>query len=339
MKFDEILRKHGQIPRKMAEQNLTRLGNKLFGKSNWEFIDGYDSETVSSKSGKAYKVGIAKNFMTDGCGSSEWNKAGYVLAVKDMYHEYQHVRQNTKAWNDTSDLKVLKSYKKMTNIVRREFIKEFFPSVYYNQYSNNPGEMNSEFNGLSSGLTHFQSDSVVDDVEAGEILYEWTTSEDYVHEELLQSYKEQLRSIHDVFEFFKKRDEACADDLYKVTTDINPMFKDDPDLDLSFTKEFLHDIKFWEYRRALKKCTTGIEQDKILEQAILFAYPDIIKQAPPRLRKELLACKDQMKFGTVRPGSHAVNPKHINYSISENTEISLTNNDLTGLSTDTGPVL
>lgn len=342
MELNKILEKHGKIARRKAKNNILTLGNKLFGTENWKFVPGYDSETRSSDSGKWYYVTIAENALTDGCNDSEYNKAGYVFAVKQMHHERRHVWQHTKAWNSKAGLNSMKSYQQTTDLVRREFLKAYFPSIYYNNYLNDPGETDAIISEIKDSLNHFKTDLPEIKSEAENILYEFMMSEDYPQEKILKPHKDKLKNIYDVLHFFEERAKTCGDEKYSVTMDIDPIFKNDPDIDMSFTDRFLHDKEFKEYRTALKKCKTGIEQDKILEQAVIFAYPDVIRKAPIRLRKELLDCKNQMELGTLRPGMHAIYPKHINYSIenfSPSEEIELTENDLVTIPYDHGPVL
>lgn len=47
MEIIEILNKHGKENRKQVLQILNNFGNKLFIKDNWNFVDSYDSETIS----------------------------------------------------------------------------------------------------------------------------------------------------------------------------------------------------------------------------------------------------------------------------------------------------
>lgn len=91
MKFEEILKTYGKIEREAAELKLYVLGNTLFGSNKWKFTPGYNSETSTSDSGKQHYVTIAESALMDGCNDSEYNKAGYVLTVRHMYHESRPV--------------------------------------------------------------------------------------------------------------------------------------------------------------------------------------------------------------------------------------------------------
>lgn len=340
MDINEILKLHGKTEKQIAQSKLIKLGDKLFGINKWDFISSYDSETRSSDSGKWYYVLIAENALTDGCNKSEYNKAGYILAIKDMYHENRHVWQHTKAWNDKSDLNPVKQYQQTTNLVRREFLKKYFPSIYYGNYINDPSEADAVKIEISESLAYFENELSEDKLEAEDILYEFMMSEDNMYEELLEPHKSEFKNIYDVLNFFKDHSKTCADKTYSITTDLPSQFKNDPDIDMSFTKKFLNDKEFEEYRKALEECKTGVDQDKVLEQAVIFAYPDIIHKAPLRLRKELANCRRQMEFDTWKPGIHAVPPNRINYSINSHPEeVVLTEMDLAGIPFDSNLIL
>lgn len=332
MKFDDILKTYGKEKRQRVERNLYSLGNKLFGVDKWEFVDGYDSETSVSCSGNQYHVIVGKKALADNCNNEECNKAAYVLAVKDMYHEQRHVWQHTKAWNSKNKIDGLKESDRMTNIVRREFIKGYFPSVYYNNYSNDPSEMDAEAYGIKNTLMYFDSDPILDKNTAENILFQLMMSDDCIHKEMLGEHKDHLKSIYDVIDLFDVRKDEASDIKYLLTTDIPPEFKNEPSIDLKLTHEFLVSKRFREYRKAFDMCRTGIEQDKVLEQAILFEHPDVIRKSPLRLRKELLDCQRQMVSGILKSDCHAISPKHMRYSIpvkpSEIEKIELTEEDI-----------
>lgn len=335
MKFDNLLNTYGKENKIICLANLSRLGNKLFEKDKWNFNPySYDSETVTSDSGNWYHVTIGNAALNDNCNDSECNRAAYVLEVKDMYHEKQHVWQNTTAWNDKATLNSVKSHRQTTDIIRREFIKKYFPSVYYNNYSSDPGEMEAESRGIRLALIYFKSDPVISKTEAEDILYQIMMSDDCIHKKILEPDEDRLKSIYDVLDLFEKRAETAASVKYDITMNIPSRFRNDPDIDLSMTDTFLHSRNFKEYRKAFVACRTGIEQDKILEQVILFAHPNAVRKAPLRIRNELSNCRRQMELGTLRPGIHAILPKHINYSvqtISETEELKLTDEDLTSI--------
>lgn len=257
------------------------------------------------------------------------------MTVKDMYHEQQHVWQNTRAWNDRSGLKSVKGYKQTTDIVRRLFISQYFPSAYYNNYSNDPSEMDAERNGIKCALIYFESDPIISKTEAEEILFQFTMSDDYVHREILDGHRNEIRSIYDIIAFFDEYTKTATDIKYPITKDILEDFKNEQDIDMALTHDFLYSEKYKEYRKAFDKCETGTEQDKVLEQVILFTYPDIIKKAPLRLQEELLDCRRQMELDTIKPGIHAINPKHIKYSVNPTQEaddiIELTDEDVAAI--------
>lgn len=91
MKIKEILNKHGKRNREHVLQTLDDLGNKLFIKNKWDFIESSDSETISVDKGDWYHVTIGNRFLFYNCSDSECNRAAYVSTVKDMYHESKHV--------------------------------------------------------------------------------------------------------------------------------------------------------------------------------------------------------------------------------------------------------
>ena len=341
MKLNEILTNYNKCDKQNIDIKLDALGNALFGKNKWFFTRSYNSETSTFKSGQLQYVAIGDRPLTDGCNSMEYNKAGYVHIVKDMYHEQSHVLMNTKAWNDRENLNSLKSYKRTTNIVRREFVKSYFPSVYTNNYSNDPSEMDAERYGIRQTLNYFNSDPVVTKSEAEKILYQFMMDENYIHSEIMDPHRDNLKTIYDVLNLFEERANISASsncDKYNITMDIDPLFKDDPEIDLWATDIFLHDKRFKEYKKAFEKCKTGVEQDKILEQVILALNPNAIKKAPPRLYEELLNCRRQMELDTLKPGMHAVPPKRINYLMHDTNSLELTEKDLATIPIDSEDV-
>ena len=330
MEIIEILNKHGKENRKQVLQILNNFGNKLFIKDNWNFVDSYDSETISTDRSNWYHVTIGDKSLYHNCSDLECNRSAYVSIVKDMYHESEHVWQRTKAWNDKSNLNSVKSYRQTTNIIRREFIKGYFPSVYTNNYSNDPSEMDAERYGIRCALAYFESDPIVTKTEAEEILYQFIMSEDNIHSDIIDMYRNQLHDIYDVLDLFNERAKTAAEIKYPVTEYIPAKFKD-PDMDMSMTAEFLYGKDYKPYRKAFDACCTGVEQDKVLEQVLLVMQPGIVRKVPLRLRQELIDCRRQMELSSFRTGPHAVPPKKINYSI-ENLE--LTDKDLAAIPID-----
>lgn len=331
MKFDDIINNHGKIERAAADWNLRTLSNGLFGTQNWKFVNKYDSETETSISGNAHYVTIGNKALCDDCTDLECNKAVYVLMIKDIYHEKQHVWQRTKAWNDKQNLNSIKDYRKITDIVRREFVREYFPSAYYNNYSNDPSEMDAEKVGIRQALSYFESDPLVSKSEAEDILFQCMLSEDCIHKELLDKHRDKLSSIYDVLTVLEEHADKSAKIKYPVTEDIIPQFRSETGIDMSMTAEFLYGKDYKPYRKAFDACCTGVEQDKILEQVLLVMQSGIVRKAPLRLRQELIDCRRQMELSSFRTGPHAVPPKKINYSI-ENLE--LTDKDLAAIPID-----
>lgn len=337
MKFNKILEKYGKTTNSEVMSEILKLCDRTFDVGKWDLVNEYDSMTISSDSGDWYHVYIGKNALTEGCRDFKYNRAGYVGEVKDIYHEGHHVWIDTEAWNDRSGLNAIKSYKQITNTVRREFIRKYIPSAYYNCYSNDPSEMAAEWHGMRQTLNYFDSDPIVTKTEAENILYDLMMSEDCIHKEILDPYRDKLKTIYDVLDLFEERMKTCANMKYDVTMDINPRIKGDSEVDLTTTDKFLHDDAFKEYRNMLDTCKTGVEQDMVLEQFLIAAYPDIIRKAPLRLREEMMECRKHMELDTWKPGLHPVHPKRLNLSvgqISEIGELQLTDEDLATIPED-----
>ena len=158
-------------------------------------------------------------------------------------------------------------------------------------------------------------------------------SEDSIHSDIIDSYRDKLHNIYDILDLFDRRAKTVAEIKYPVTEDI-PVLFEDPDMNMSLTHEFLYSDSLKEYRKAFAVCSTGIEQDKILEQVILVSQPGVIRKAPLRLRIELLDCQNQMELSSLRPGPHAISPKKINYSVQPSEELELTDEDLASIPID-----
>ena len=328
MTFDKITDLYGKITRRQAILRLSHLSDNVFKPNNWKFANQYDSETETSISGNSYYVTVGDKALYDNCTNSECNKAAYVLMIKDMYHEKQHVWQRTKAWNDNQQLNSVKNYRKITDIVRREFVREYFPSAYYNNYSNDPSEMDAEKTGIRQALSYFESDPLVSKSEAEEILFQLMMSDDCVHKEIMDEHRDKLTSIYDVLTVFEEHADEAAEIKYPVTDILAQRFRNETGIDFTITREFLYSKDYEEYRKSFNACTTGIEQDKVLEQVILVMQPNIVRKAPLRLRQELIDCRRQMELSSFRNGPHTVPPKKINYAI-ENLE--LTSEDLASI--------
>lgn len=338
MIFNDILNIHGTVSGKYVLDRVFDLGNKLYGKQNWKFNHSYDSETKTSVSDDKYRVSVGEKALYDGCNESECNKAAYVLLIKDIYHEHRHVWQYTKAWNDKAGLNSVKSYRQTTDMVRRKFVSDYFPSSYYNNYSNDPSEMDAEWYGIKMTLTYFKSDPMISRQEAEEILYQLMMSDDCVHREIFNVCGNKPGSIYGILNIFEERTKTVASVIYPLTDKIISWFdKDVSDESLSMTRDFLYSRDFKEYREAFNKCKTGIEQDKVLEQVILSMDNKSIRKSPLRLREELINCRRQMELDTPGTGPHAISPKHINYSICSTPDMEnmeLTEEDIAAIPTN-----
>lgn len=313
MKFDEILNKYGKNERLPIYNRLILLGNRLLGKNKWEFDNTYDSETITLPISREYSVKIGENNLTDGCDNDEYNLAGYVQTVLHMFHEERHVQQFIREWNTTSEIKSIKNISRTTDIIRREFISIYFPSLYENIYSDNPSEIDAELYAVRSALGYFRSDPIISEQKAEEALFDLVTSDDYVHKKLLDRY--ELRTVDDVISAL----DTCCDDAinhtYNIVSEKSAVSVNSIDTDTDITDRFLTDPKFRLYRREFYRCENGIQQDKILEQVILFeyGYPDVAKTVP-RLREELRNCDRQMGSYMFKPKTHPIPHKMIKYA-------------------------
>ena len=101
---------------------------------------------------------------------------------------------------------------KLFYIIRREFIKGYFPSVYTNNYSNDPSEMDAERYGIRYTLAYFESDPIITKTEAEEILYQFAMSEDSIHSDIIDSYRDKLHNIYDILDLFDRRATGLNED-------------------------------------------------------------------------------------------------------------------------------
>lgn len=329
MNFDDILKAHGRERRQLVYDRLYMLGNELFKKNKWEFIYSYGSEMVASKSNKDYRAGIAKMPLIYECGPDfdMCNKAGYVSVVQSMYHEKRHINQYIDEWNNPPPLKGIANARRMTNVIRRGFVRDYFPSSYTSNYTNDPGEMDAETYGIEQALEYFKSDPIVTYKEAREILFELMTSETYHSRKIFEEHSP--KSIDDVLDIFKERRDKSVYEKYTITLDVPDTFNDMPINETDMTKEFLELPKFESFRKAFDECKDGLEQDKVLEQAILYKFPDAYKRVP-RIREELLDCKRQMDIRIINRRK-AIPPAKINYAKAPE-ELELTDEDVASIS-------
>lgn len=287
MKYNEILREHGQVRYGRTIRKVSNLADTVFGKNQWEFTKEYDSNTKADITGIYGGTKIGDLMFSEGCKQNKGNKAGYVYMVKDIFHEARHIQRYVTEWNTLPD-----GNKLSEDIIRRKLISFPYPSTYTNNYTNDPGEMDAEVYAIEKSLEYFESDLLVDKEEARTILFELMMSEDYCHNSIFEEHSP--RSIDDILEILKERRETVADILYEVTDQIEPGFEDCVNPKTDLTKKFLYSDKFKDYRKASDACTTGTQRDKVLEQTLLSMIPDIA-QYVKRLEPELLERKAQMQ--------------------------------------------
>lgn len=310
MKREDILEKHGKILRKDVQKSLNMLGNSLF--ENWTFINGVSSKTLPITINKKYETSIAQDWLIYDCAENKCNKAGYVLTVQHMYHEYRHIQQYTKEWNTTVDIKSIKNVNRMTDIVRRNFIRNFYDSAYTHNYTKDPGELDAEVYGLKQAMIYFKNNPMITQKEADQILFQFMMSEDYGHKNELDQY--HIKSVNDMMNAFTDLRNIVVHGVYPVTTEISPLIGESTASKIDMTEEFLTSYKYRTHREELKTCTDGRQQDKLLEQTIVMKYPDI-GDFVPRLKTELNACKKQMQSRILTPKNHAVPVSKINYAV------------------------
>lgn len=309
MKLDCILEQYNKLSSENVYDSLITLGNSLF-KDNWTFIDGIVSRTAPIIPNKQYDVGIAYDWLIYDCNENEYNCAGYVIIVQQMYHEYRHIQHQTDEWNKTAVMNSIQSVNRMTDIVRRNFIRDHYESAYSYNYAMDPSELDAEVYGLRQAFTYFKSDSLVTQDEAKEILFQLMMSEEYGHKTELDKYS--IKSIDDMMNAFIDLRNTAVHKLYPIIMEPSSI-EESTATKYDMTKEFLTSYKYRTHREELKKCTDGREVDKLLEQTIVMKYPDI-GESVPRLRDELNKCRDQMQSRLLTPKHYAVHVSKINYA-------------------------
>lgn len=227
-----------------------------------------------------------------------------------MYHEYRHIQQQTDEWNTITDMNSVQSINRMTDIVRRNFIKNYYDSTYTYNYAKDPAELDAEVYGLMQTFDHFESDPLVSQKEAKEILFQLMMSEEYGHKIELDQYS--IRSVNDMMTAFVDLRNSSVHELYPITAELSP-FMESTATEYDMTEEFFTSSKYHTHREELKKCTDGRDQDKLLEQTIVMKYPDIGKSVP-RLQEELNNCRDQMRSRILIPKHYAIPVSKINYA-------------------------
>lgn len=334
MKLENILKMHGNAFKTPILNNVNKLAASLFDK-DWEYTNNFSSGIIPIIHNEQYHTQIARNYLTYDCKPIEYNRAGYVITVQHMFHEYQHIQQVTKEWNTASDMESVANVRRVTDIVRRSFIKDYYGSSYTHNYAKDPGEMDAELYGIQQSIRYFEHDDIISQNEAKETLFQLMMSEDYGHKLELDKYN--IKSMDDLISAFIDLRNTVVHDIYPITLESSLLFDTVILTDKDITEKFLTDSKYQTHRDEVNRCTDGRKLDKLLEQTIVLEYPDVIERVP-RLRKELAECKKQMESRIFIPKYYAIPVSKINYAgligqIS-NSEVCLTDEDLSGIPFD-----
>ena len=312
MTLEEILETYSKLPKENVYRRLKELGDTLFDE-RWRFISGIVSYISPEIFNKQYNTKLGEDWLTFDCTKYNRNCAGYVITVQQMYHEYRHLQQQTDEWNTSAETNSIhtQSYNRMTDIVRRNFIRNYYDSAYTHNYNKDPSELDTEVYGLEQAIEYFKSDPLVSQNEAKEILFQLMMSEDYGHAEDLSKYSIQL--IDDMMESFRDLRDIATYEKYPITSEISPTFKISTKTDFDMTEEFLTSYKYRTHREELDKCTDGKQIDKLLEQTIVMKYPNISNYVP-RLHDELENCKKQVQSRILIPKHHVIPVSNICYA-------------------------
>lgn len=254
MNCKNILKSHGKLLEKDALDSLEILGRSLFGEK-WDYVDSVSSSTTVENSNNQYAVDIAQNWLIYNCDENECNRAGYVLTVQHMYHEYQHVQQYTKEQNAIIDINSIKSINRMTDIVRRNFIRNFYNSAYTHNYANDPAELDAEVYGLKQTIEYFKSDPLITQNKAKEVLFQFMMSEDYGHKAELNKYS--IKSIDDMMKAFIDLRDTAVHKPYPITLEISPLAGNYTASEYDMTSEFLMSYRYRTHGKNYKNVPTA----------------------------------------------------------------------------------
>lgn len=308
--FEDLIMSYGKMPRRVAYNNLRQLGNQLFG-NNWKFVNKTGSNTDTDRKEKTYAVEITEKWLTIGCDKTECNRAGYVLAVEHMWHEYRHIHQNMVEWN-SMQYKGSPEAEQMTDIIRRYMVESVLAPVYAYNYVVSPGEMDAEAYGTKHAVEYLMNgQKLIPKEEAVQMLVDIMASEEYGHRPELRGYR--IETADDLVASFEDLVDACIHRRYLLEPREDGRNLEVRKTDTDITDRFLNDPEFESFRNAFEDCTDGKEMDKVMEQVFVYLYPDI-EQAVPRLSHELRDCRRQMKWRslTLRPG--AIPAEEIRYT-------------------------
>ncbi len=282
MNFFNILKTNGITNKYTVDIRLGQLGNELFGK-DWSYTNEFSSFTKPIIQNEQCHVTIGTNHLYYDCNSNEVNKAGYILTVEHMYHEYRHIQQFTTEHKLVHDNDLTSDYKRMTDIIRRQFVSDLYKTIYDHTYRTDPSEMDSEVYGIENTIRYFSNDPIITQTEAKDMLFQLMLSDDYGHKDELEQY--DIKSVGDILSAFID----LRNKVVHIPYSIIPEFETEKS-EYDLTDRFLNARKYKYHRKEFKKCKDGRMQDKILEQTIVMEYPEIITLVP-RLEKELRECQ------------------------------------------------
>lgn len=295
-KTDSVLKSYGYIERDTVYERLISLGNKLFGDA-WKFQKDIDSYTQPDIEHTKYNTVISEDYLLYGAENGMCSVAGYVSTVQQMFHEYQHIKQNVDEWNRTGMPTSIKNINRMTDIIRRNFVIEYFISAYTDYYKSDPAEINAELYGIRETINYFKSDPLVSKQKAEKVLFGIMTASDYSHASVLDDYN--IESMGDMLYAFKDLNDTIVHKPYKITFDESPesvyrIYAHKTDM----SQQFLNNPRYVAIKEACDHCEDGKTIDKLLEQAIILANPKASNRVP-RLKDELEACRKQMRHGVL----------------------------------------
>lgn len=306
--LDRITKAYRKIPESIASDKLGRLAMTLFG-TRWMAVDGYSSMTdisnvMNPKTG--IDVYIGRDWLFDECSPGQVNLVGCIITVQQMYHEKRHIQHYTNEWNKRFVNRLASENDVITDIVRRNFIRDFFVSAYTHNYENDPGEIDAEIYGIEKTIEYFQTNAlfsrIVAQDEVKSILYDVMMSDSYGHKEQLKGYRTD--SPDEMLESFRNFRNTAVHTPYPITLDRPPLISMTAikPSQHDMTKQFLNQDRYASYKAELKNCDDGRLMDKFLEQVVLMGHPDAIRYAP-RLQNELKACRRQMDVRKVFIGN------------------------------------
>lgn len=240
MNMNEVMAKYGNISKTRIRDDIEGLGGMLFG-SNWGFTKARKwSETTIMDQHARYYVDITKHWLEHGCGNTQYNRAGCVLTMQHIRHEERHVWQNITEWHRKVTEGALTSTDRMTDVIRRIMVTNFYPSGYNFNYNNDPSEWDADVHGMERTVEYFEKNPIISVDEAGAILVDVMMSDNYGHKKELQGYS--IKTFDDLIKAAKDIRNESAHKIYPVTDKMPPIKRTLSNDDM--TKEFLTDSKY-----------------------------------------------------------------------------------------------